>query len=307
MIKRMLIIAILALGFASSTNAATDIVEQALSAVAAPSAEEMRSRLFDTSVAVYEEEHRRQAIATLPSSLRDRRITEGKLLRRIERVAQPVLELHQQAKVVELFLYRDGVLNLLKAELRGGCVLLLSDSLAKALYDEELTGVIAHELGHAYFMHETLAARTAGDDEALRVIELKCDAVAMLTLRLLGRDPAGHLRGLWKIINLRNDAYIWNASFETLLRKSGGRTHPNIVERGQFKKRFIRWPRHFQLGDLRPAGEHHRRFSSHGSRLIHRRGGRSALRCRVLLLPREKLIRLRIYPGQHIRRSLPAE
>ena len=211
----------------------------ALGAVAAPSAEEMRTRLLDSARVVYEEEHRRRAVATLPSSIRDRRITDGKLLRRVERVARPVLELHRRAEFVELFLYRDHLLNLLRAELRGGCVLLLSDSLAAALDDEELAGIIAHEMGHAYFMRETLAARAAGDDEWLRVIELKCDAVAMLTLKLLGRDPSGHLRGLWKITNLKNDLYIWNSGYETLLRNSASRTHPNIVDRGVFNKRFV--------------------------------------------------------------------
>ncbi len=68
---------------------------------------------------------------------------------------------------------------------------------------------------------------------------MKCDAVAMLTLRLLGRDPSGLLPGLRKIINLRNDTYIWNAKFETLLWKSEGRTHPNLVERREFSKRFV--------------------------------------------------------------------
>ena len=239
MFKRMLNIAVLSLIFTPATNAATDIVKRALGTVAAPSAEEMRSRLFNTSVVVYDEEHRRQAIATLPRSIRDRRITEGKLLRRVERVARPVLELHRQEKFVELFIYHEDLLNPLRAELRGGCVLLFSDSLAAALDDEELTGIIAHELGHTYFMHETLAARRAGDEQGLKVIELKCDAVAMLTLRLLGRDPASHLRGLWKITNIGNNLHIWNLNAEPLLRKSDPRTHPNIVERGQFYERFI--------------------------------------------------------------------
>ncbi len=53
----------------------------------------MRTRLFSTPMTVYEEEHRRQAIATLPHFIRDRRITEGKLLRRIERIASPLTQI----------------------------------------------------------------------------------------------------------------------------------------------------------------------------------------------------------------------
>ncbi len=52
-----------------------------------------------------------------------------------------------------------------------------------------------------------------------------------------------------------------------------------------------RGPRHFRLGDLHPAGKHQGRFSSHGSRNIHRRSGGGALHRGVLLLSREELIR----------------
>ena len=40
-----------------------------------------------------------------------------------------------------------------------GCVLVISDGLADPLYDGELAGIIAHELGHSYFEDEMAAAQ----------------------------------------------------------------------------------------------------------------------------------------------------
>src|SRR5215211_6729696 len=111
---------------------------------------------------------------------------------------EPVLRLHNRMGSLELFLYRYHRERPLAFVWRG-CVLVISDSLAKFLTDEELAGVIAHEVGHAYFMDETLAAQRNGKEPVMRVVELKCDAVAMLTLKLMGRDPAKYVSGLWKI------------------------------------------------------------------------------------------------------------
>ena len=68
--------------------------------------------------------------------------------------------------------------------------MVISDDLSNSLSDAELTGIVAHELGHAYFMDDAVAAKRAKKSSALRVVELKCDAVAIVSLKLLGHDPA---------------------------------------------------------------------------------------------------------------------
>src|SRR5207237_2560655 len=128
-----------------------------------------------------------------PRSIRESRTSGGKLLRRVESIIRPVLKLHGRSDKIELFLYQD---HFPSAMVWLGCVLVISDALADHLSDDELVGIVAHEMGHAYFMIETIKARKHGDGEAMRIVELKCDAVAMLTLKLLGRDAADYLRAL---------------------------------------------------------------------------------------------------------------
>lgn len=113
-----------------------------------------------------------------------------------------------------------------------GSVLVISDSLADPLSDEELAGIVAHEMAHTYFMVETTKAREHGDQQAMRIVELKCDAVAMLTLKLLGHDPADHLKGLRRVTNLtRRNGY--NNSINSW-------DYPSSEDRAQFAQRFIK-------------------------------------------------------------------
>jgi Zn-dependent protease with chaperone function len=145
----------------------------------------------------------------------------------VESIIRPVLELHGRSDKIELFLYQD---KFPQAMVWQGCVLVISDALASSLNDDELAGIVAHEMGHAYFMIETIKARKRGDREATRIVELKCDAVAMLSLKLLGHDPADHLRGLRRVDDLtRINGY------NTL-----GRDHPSIGERTRFAQTFIK-------------------------------------------------------------------
>jgi Peptidase family M48 len=212
----------------SAKSADNDELEQALAAIGSGSAEELKSRLFIHSITVFNAEYRAQAVTALPAAVRDQRITQGTLLRRVEAVFQQVLQLHGRSGRVELFLFQGDVPS---AMLWRGCVLVLSDGLADPLYDGELAAVIAHELGHSYFEDEMVTASRSGDVGAMRVVELKCDGVAILSLKLLNYDPALYLRGLQRI-----QAIIKRKSLSSGIFQS----HPELIARAQFSQRFIK-------------------------------------------------------------------
>ncbi len=203
-------------------------IELALAAASAGSAAEMKSRLFTHHITVFNEEFRAQAVAALPPSLHKRRITQSKLLSRVETIFRQTLESHGRSGKLDLFLFQDDVPS---ATLWRGCVLVLSDGLADPLYDGELAGIFAHELGHSYFEDEMAAAQRAKDARAMRVVELKCDAVAILSLKLLNYDPAHYLRGLQRIQVIIKRKSLSSGIFQS---------HPELVARAQFSQRFIK-------------------------------------------------------------------
>jgi len=205
-----------------------DEVELALAAIGAGSAEEMRNRLFSERIVVFDDAFRAQAVAALPASLRNHRITQGKLLRRIETIFNQVLQVCGRSGKLELFLYRD---DLPSARLWRGCVVAISDGLAEPLYDDELAGILAHELGHSYFEDEMAEGRRTQGALAMRVVELKCDGVAILSLKLLGYDPAGYVRGLRRFRLISKGKGLSDGIFQS---------HPTLVGRMKFSERFIK-------------------------------------------------------------------
>src|SRR5262245_10899241 len=100
-----------------------DEIELALAATGAESAAEMKNRLFTHNITVFNEEFRAQAVAALPASLHKRRIKQGKLLSRVERIFQQTLQLHGSSGKLDLFLFQ---VNVTSALLLHGCVLALS-------------------------------------------------------------------------------------------------------------------------------------------------------------------------------------
>src|SRR5262245_15686561 len=124
------------------------------------SADDMKARLFNNSIPVTDGEFRAKARADLPREVRSHRISRGSLFRRAELILRQVAELQNRSAMtgVELFLYHDSVPA---SYLWRGCIMVLSDDLSYSLSDAELTGIVAHELGHSYFMDDAVAAKRA--------------------------------------------------------------------------------------------------------------------------------------------------
>ena len=230
--KQIFCIASLSLTISSPATAAQNAVEMALTSIGTASIAEMGKRVLSLPFTVRDAAYRREALAHLPPNIRHHRITEGKLLRKVENLIRPVLELHRRSDKVELYLYQDKIPQ---GMLFRECVLVLSDSLAGTLKDDELIGIVGHELAHAYFMDEIVAARKRQDGRAMRAVELECDAVAMITLRVMGKDPGQLLKGLQRITVMSKSKSYQSSSYWM---------HPQIAEREEFAQRFIQLLEH---------------------------------------------------------------
>jgi hypothetical protein len=108
----------------------TDEIELALAAAGAGPVDEIKSRLFTDRITVFNDEFRAKAVAALPASLHKRRITQSKLLGRVETIFRQTLQLHGRSGKLDLFLFQDDVPL---AQLWRGCVLVLSNGLADPL------------------------------------------------------------------------------------------------------------------------------------------------------------------------------
>ncbi|MGE0131841.1 MAG: M48 family metalloprotease [Blastocatellales bacterium] len=230
MTSQALWITTLLFGFVTGAEAArADEVEQALSAIGAGSTREIKDRIFGQPLTVIGLERRAQSLAALPASIREHRVQPGKLQRRVETILSRVLQAQgRNPEQITLFLFHNDIPHAL---LWRGCVLAISDGLADPLLDGELAGIIAHELGHSFFMDEMVAARQTGDAGAMRVVELKCDAVAILSLKLLDHNPALYLRGLKSLKDLIRRKSLSSGIFQS---------HPELVERARLSERFLK-------------------------------------------------------------------
>ncbi|MEJ7616477.1 MAG: hypothetical protein WKF30_05795 [Pyrinomonadaceae bacterium] len=69
--------------------------------------------------------------------------------------------------------------------------------------------------------------------------QLKCDAVAMQSVKLLGGNPTYCIRGVKRMVNLMHNDSLSSVSY-IAQSKCELRTHPSVVERAVFSQRFIK-------------------------------------------------------------------
>jgi hypothetical protein len=149
---------------------------------------------------------------------------------------QPVLIYHKrqdvfEAKVIDL--PQAGIV------LHARSILLISRPALRLLSATELQAAVAHEAGHEYFWTEFERLRDGRDARARQELELRCDAIAVLTLLELGLDPA-HLTSAIRKVTRFNE--MLGATI-----KPGD--YPTATERGQFIRRIVEALRQPAMGN----------------------------------------------------------
>lgn len=125
---------------------------------------------------------RARVIASLP--------TEGELAPSAKErakigAADLILAFHERTGALEVKLVEVFQASV---ELHGRSVVLISRPALNLLSASEVQVLVAHELGHDYFWQEYEQAASKIDKRLLRELELRCDAIAILTFRAMNLD-----------------------------------------------------------------------------------------------------------------------
>ena len=133
----------------------------------------------------------------------------------------PILRYHERSSTTEIKMISVGHAFI---GLHARAILLVSEDALEILTTEELQAATAHEMGHEYFWQEYELSREAGHNEAIREIEMRCDGIALITMRSLGLD-ASHL--ISQVVKMTR--------FNEQLRATGSATrYPSLGERVEF-------------------------------------------------------------------------
>jgi hypothetical protein len=81
-------------------------------------------------------------------------------------------------------------------------VLLASRDALALVSPEEFAALVAHEIAHDYMWDEYREAMQKKDNTKMQELELRCDGIAVLTLRRLGMDPERLVSAVLKVTRL---------------------------------------------------------------------------------------------------------
>jgi hypothetical protein len=117
-------------------------------------------------------------------------VSESKRVARLKAALQPVLDYHERGQIPIYVLQSEKP----KAGLIDRAVIIITTRLMTIASDEEIRGIVAHELAHDYIWDEYVKAKREKDIKRMHECELFCDAVAAFTLKQIGDDPASYAR-----------------------------------------------------------------------------------------------------------------
>lgn len=121
---------------------------------------------------------------------------------------RPVLEYHERA-AVEVKILRFPIALAWAGFLEGAAVV-ISEEAVDILTAEELQAVITHELGHEYFSAEYELARSNKRWDKVKELELRCDAISIITMKSLGLNPDRLISAVTKLTKFNEERGVKN-------------------------------------------------------------------------------------------------
>ena len=152
-------------------------------------------------------------------------LDEGESVNRLARIAQPILLFHQAGKSRTIVFNHQRPTVFTWKE----TFITFSTGAMDILTDDEVAALIAHEIGHLYFAEILAKAREEKNEREARIIELKCDLVALVTLSKLNIKPSNLISAVKKLVQRRSELGI--GSFE--------KGSPSLKNREEILELFI--------------------------------------------------------------------
>jgi hypothetical protein len=193
MVKKFMLVALLVLGLTTAIAGQIDKLtesERALARLGDLSSDAVRQRLNELRPPAYEPG---QVLLNVIIKRQGLTVISGERVERLKASLQPVLAYHTRDGNLPIYVMRSDEP---KAMLVDRAALIITTKLMTITSEAELRGIVAHELAHEYLWEERRQASIEKDDTSLREIELFCDAVAAITLKEIGGDPAEFARAL---------------------------------------------------------------------------------------------------------------
>jgi hypothetical protein len=207
MFKQIALTAIFAIAFTSTVAAHSNAPAKSEAAMGGAEAAKALARLGDLSPAAIRDHLQQMRLpAYMPGPVLINRIVElqhlpiaeSKRVNQLKAALQPVLDYHGRSQMPIYVLRSEQP----KAYLVERAVIVITTRLMVIASDEEIRGIVAHELAHEYVWHERSEAMKAKDGKLMREYEMFCDAVAAFTLKEIGSDPASYGRILERLTDI---------------------------------------------------------------------------------------------------------